>query len=85
MKYEWTVHFQPSFSEVFSASVITHVILTLHCYLSYLSAHCNSCEVHESDFLNMSLVAARNKFEWKEQIIEELLRFEVSGVTFTLC
>jgi len=38
-----------------------------------------------SGFLKIYSVAPGNKCEWEEQILKELLRFEVNGGTFTLC
>jgi len=40
--------------------------------------------VCECRFLKISSVAPGNKGEWEEQILKELLRFEVNGVTYAL-
>lgn len=66
-----------------SPSVATHY-LTLRYYLPYVSTHSSLCEVCESRFLKISSVAPGNKSEWEEQILKELLRFEVNGVTYAL-
>jgi len=52
--------------------------------LPYVSTHSSSCEVCECRFLKISSVAPGNKGEWEEQILKELLRFEVNGVTYAL-
>jgi hypothetical protein len=40
--------------------------------------------VCESGFLKRFSVASGNKGEWEEQILKELLGFEVNGVTYAL-
>lgn len=84
MMWDWCVLCQPCFWAVSLPLLLWHIILTLHCYLPYLSAHSSSCEVCESGFLKISLVAPGNIGEWEEQILDELLRFEVHGVTYAL-
>jgi hypothetical protein len=37
-----------------------------------------------SRFLTIPAVSPGNKGEWEEQILKELLRFEVIGVTYTV-